>query len=248
MNSIGEYERNLASLMLEQVDFQRSLMTAVATGGPRIDDVNLEYKNRRTVIGDGLPKLGLADPNPYTDLWSWYGKWSADLPNYRSRREYLRDLYAPLQTQLESVVRGNQPADSREPTGWERVDRALDKLRLQLQDARDEEDYQQVGLLAREVLISLGQAVYDPSVHPPVDDVTPGQNDAGRMLESYIAATLAGKSNEELRRHAKAALRLALSLQHERDAGFRKAALCAEATASVVNTIAIISGRRDPPN
>jgi hypothetical protein len=37
-----------------------------------------------------------------------------------------------------------------------------------------------------------------------------------------------------------------LHLQHKRTASFRDAALCSEATTSVVNLIAIIAGRRDP--
>ena len=54
------------------------------------------------------------------------------------------------------------------------------------------------------------------------------------------------RSNAIARRHAKASLDLANELQHQRTAAFRKAALCAEATASVVNIIAILSGVRDP--
>ena len=66
------------------------------------------------------------------------------------------------------------------------------------------------------------------------------------MLDAYIADNLAGSANEEARRHAKAALALAVALQHTRTADFRQAALCAEATASVINLLAIVSGRRDP--
>jgi hypothetical protein len=35
-------------------------------------------------------------------------------------------------------------------------------------------------------------------------------------------------------------------LQHKRTADFRHAALCAEATAAVINLVAIVSGQRDP--
>jgi hypothetical protein len=65
------------------------------------------------------------------------------------------------------------------------------------------------------------------------------------MIEAYINKELAGSTNEASRRHAKAALDLANDLQHKRTAHFRQAALCAEATNSVMNLIAIISGRRD---
>ena len=65
------------------------------------------------------------------------------------------------------------------------------------------------------------------------------------MLDAYVAVELEGGANEGARRHAKAALALANDLQHHRTADFRKAALCAEASISVVNIVAILSGRRD---
>jgi len=68
--------------------------------------------------------------------------------------------------------------------------------------------------------------------------------DAGRMLEWYFSVELRGGANEEARAHAKAALKLALALQHKRIENSRMAALCAEATSSVVNIVAGLRGRR----
>lgn len=65
------------------------------------------------------------------------------------------------------------------------------------------------------------------------------------MLEAYFAAELAGVAYEATRKHARAALDLAVALQHKRTADFRFAALCIEASSSVVNIVAIVSGRRD---
>lgn len=131
-----------------------------------------------------------------------------------------------------------------EPTGWRKVDRQLQEMRLRLDNTETEEQYQGVGLLCREVLISVAQEVYDPARHPLIDDKTPSDTDAKRMLEAIFEAELKGSSNEEARAHAKAAVRLALALQHKRLADFRTAALCAEGTWSVVNMLAIIAGRR----
>lgn len=131
-----------------------------------------------------------------------------------------------------------------EPTGWQKVDRQLQELRLRLDTAATEEQYQAVGLLSREVFISVAQEVFDPSKHRPPDDVEPSDTDAKRMLEAIFAFELSGGANEEARAHAKAALRLALALQHKRTADFRMAALCAEATSSVVNMLAVLAGRR----
>lgn len=130
------------------------------------------------------------------------------------------------------------------PTGWQKVDRQLQEMRTRLDGADTEEQYQAVGLLCREVLISVAQEVYDPSRHAPIDDKTPSDTDAKRMLEAIFEEELKGSSNEEARAHAKAAVRLALALQHKRLADFRTAALCAEGTWSVVNMLAIVAGRR----
>ena len=130
------------------------------------------------------------------------------------------------------------------PTGWQKVDRQLQEMRSRLDSADTEEQYQAVGLLCREVLISVAQEVYDPSLHTPIDDKAPSDTDAKRMLEAIFEVELKGSSNEEARAHAKAAVRLALALQHKRLADFRTAALCAEGTWSVVNMLAIVAGRR----
>jgi hypothetical protein len=131
-----------------------------------------------------------------------------------------------------------------EPTGWQKVDRQLQEVRLRRDTADTEEQYQTVGLLSREVLISVAQEVFDSARHVLQDGVAPSDTDAARMLEGFFAAELKGGANDEARAHAKAALRLALALQHKRTADFRMAALCAEATSSVVNIIAVLAGRR----
>ncbi|HEY9629438.1 MAG TPA: hypothetical protein V6C84_19225 [Coleofasciculaceae cyanobacterium] len=144
------------------------------------------------------------------------------------------------------VLEANKPQQIIEPTGWTRVDRNIDKIIQALAQANSEEDYQTIGLLCREAIISLAQAVYDPAFHPPLDEVKPSETDAKRMLESYITAELSGSSNEVLRKYAKDAYQLAVTVQHKRSANFREAALCVEATRSLTNTIAIISGQRNP--
>lgn len=104
---------------------------------------------------------------------------------------------------------------------------------------------QAIGHASREILITLAQEVYVAANHAPADGVKPSQTDAKRMLDGYISVELSGSSNEALRRHAKAAVDVANDLQHRRTATFREAALCAEATTSVVNIVATIAGRRN---
>lgn len=131
-----------------------------------------------------------------------------------------------------------------EPTGWIKVDRQLQEVRARLDGATTEEQFQAVGLLCREVLITVAQEVFDPANHPGIDDKQASDTDARRMLEQIFETELRGSANEEARAHAKAAVRLALALQHKRTADFRTAALCAEGTVSVVNMLAILTERR----
>jgi hypothetical protein len=189
-----------------------------------------------------LRARNIENPAPYRSLWDWYGRWKqGDLPTYQSRREYVDELFAP-------VFRGlrEHPGKVYEPTGWARVDRTANEMRQRLSTASNEEQFQAVGLLGRELLISAAQEVFRPEKHPTLDGVAASATDVRRMLEAYIAATLSGSANEFVRKHAKAALDLAVHLQHRRTASYRDAALCVEATTSVVNLIAIIAGLRDP--
>lgn len=132
-----------------------------------------------------------------------------------------------------------------EPTGWTKVDRQLQEIRNRLGESQTEEHYQMIGLLCRKALISVAQEVFNRDHYSTIDGIEASSTDARRMLEAVFDAELAGGANEEARAHAKAAVRLALALQHKRTADFRMAALCAEATNSTVNLLAILSARRD---
>jgi hypothetical protein len=232
--------------IIKEIEEERALMVAVATGGPRIPEVNQQYIERRDRISRELRRRGIEDPNPHGDLWAWYGRWSAgDMPNWAARRAHLAAMYQGLIDRIRAGPSAVGVHVFEEPTGWPRVDRAIYEVRRRLEQAETEEQFQAVGLLCREVLISVAQVVYDAQRHVAPDGVVASETDAKRMLEAFIAHELAGVGNEGVRRHAKAALALANELQHDRTATYRDAALCAEATTSVVNLVAIISGRRD---
>jgi hypothetical protein len=129
-------------------------------------------------------------------------------------------------------------------TGWQKVGRQLQDMRSRLDSAQSEEQFQAVGLLCREALISAAQEVYDAGRHFPANGVTPSPTDGNRTLGGIFEAEFKGSASDEARHHALAAVELVLALQHKRTADFRTAALCAEATSSVVNMQAIIAGRR----
>lgn len=224
--------------LLAEMLIHREMMIDVSTGGQRIQEVNDYYRAREVRIRERMP----ADSryaNPHEDLWAWYHHWDKELPQWKDRRLYARQLFGPA---IETLAkRSSMPLPEREATGWERVDRALSKARTQLGLSSVEEDFQQIGLLCREVLISLGQAVFDPLVHSSPDGVKPSETDANRMIGAFIAFAFGGASKEEVRAHAKASLRLALALQHRRTANQQLAALCLEATSSTVAVISIIA-------
>jgi hypothetical protein len=99
---------------------------------------------------------------------------------------------------------GYQQAGSRaqvfeEPTGWQKVDRQVQEVRLRLDTAEAEKQLQAVGLLCREALISVAQEVFDPLRHKAIDGTLASDTDAKRMLEAFMEAELGGSSNEEAR-------------------------------------------------
>lgn len=232
--------------LISDIERLKGMLISVSTGGPPINDVNESYIELYANVDTELRRRGIINNIPYPDLWDWYGRWkNGDLPSYQSRRQFILEIISPLIAQIRQLAAG-KPLMQLEPTGWQRVDRTIGEIHRRLSEALVEEHFQAVGLLCREVLISLAQAVHDPAQHPPLDDKLPSETDAKRKLDAYITATLAGSSHEAARHHARAAYGLAVDLQHRRTASFREAALCVEATSSVINVIAIVSGRRDP--
>jgi hypothetical protein len=91
--------------------------------------------------------------------------------------------------------------------------------------------------------------VYLPGVHRTTDGVEPSTSDAKRTVEAYLVTEHPGDGNKAARQLVKTAFDLANSVQHDRGADFRDAALCAKGAITAVNTIAILAGQRDeaPP-
>jgi hypothetical protein len=228
--------------LLTALDKLKMTMISVSTGGSRIQEVHHEFEQTFDDVDYELDRRAIEARPPYRDLWMWYSRWSLeDLKTYQSRRVFVSQIFEPI---IRAVK--DRPAVSKEPSGWAKVDRQMAEAHQRLRGASNEEQFQAVGLMCREALISLAQEVFDPSRHPTDADVKVSATDFKRMIEAYIAVELRGSSADEARKHARSALDLALRLQHQRTAAFRDAAICVEATGSVVSIIAIVSGRRDP--
>jgi hypothetical protein len=169
----------------------RTLMIGVATRGPRINDVNGNYQRVFANVAADLARRRIENPITFGSLWDWYARWSSgDLPTYQSRRTFVSELINPLVR----LIRTGRAEEIR-PMGWQRVDRCVGELRDRLAAARNEEQFQSVGLLGREALIFVAQAVYERARHPPLDGIEPIETDAKRMLEAYFAVELAGNSS-----------------------------------------------------
>ena len=168
------------------------------------------------------------------EVWSYGGRSHVSVQNisYRVDINSLRDAPMSLFTS---------------PSGWELVDRTMGKIRGQLATASVEEDFQQVGHLCREALISLAQAVFDPERHPPLgsDDANHSSADVKRMMDRYLAAECSGPHNKEFRKCVRSAFDLANIAQHDWRSTYRDAAFCAQATLNTVALVEVMSGKRD---
>ena len=230
--------------LISNVEFLKNTLVSVSTGGQRIQAVNNEYKNRYINVNRVLQKINLQNPNKFLDLWDWYGKWSSEFPHYRERRTFINDMYNLLLKTLNEDEEPEMISVTVDLTGWERIERSIQEIKTRQSEAQKEEQFQVIGLLCRETIITLAQAVYNPEEHPALSEgVKISKTDAKRMLESYISVELSGSSNAILRKYAKATLDLANELTHKRTATKREAALCSTATLSLINFIGTIEGR-----
>ena len=229
--------------LISKIEQLKSKMIAVATGGPQIQEVNDGYKTLYTKLDSWFTQLGLDNPNPFKDLWDWYGRWrQGDLAHYADRRLFIQKLY---QGTLDTISKSNneQFKDEFTPTGWDRVDRTIYEMKQRLAVASVEEQFQAIGMLGREALITIAQQVFDKEKHKTEDGIIPSDTDAKRMLDAFISFTLQGTANERQRKFAKASVDLANQLTHDRMAILGDAQICLTAVSAVASIIHILAER-----
>lgn len=228
-------------LLLQEIETIKALMISVSTGGPRIQEVNDQYKDLYNQINSCLSLLGVSNPNIFRDLWEWYGRWSQpDLSTYASRRSFIPQLY---QETIDILEKAETDVYQQEyvPTGWDRVDRTVYEMQRHLADAIYEEQFQAIGMLGREALITIAQQVFDRNVHKTEDGIIPSDTDAKRMLDAFLSYSLSGSTNERQRKFAKASVDLANQLTHDRMATKKDAEICLTAVTAVASLIKVIS-------
>lgn len=234
LNGKAKLKQNLETI--------RNLMVSVATGGPQIKEEDTRYKRLQIQIEQDCKKLNLTYNNTFDSLWDWYGKWKADFPTYHERRVFISELFAPTLAYFDENENDNNIETFIELGDWERIQRAITKIKRDSSSARNEEDFQAIGLLCREVIISLAQVVYNPLVHGETDENGKqiGRADAVRMIGNYVKVKLNGSHNKELRAYAKATNDLANQLTHKRSATKRDMLLTVSSTFALINFVGII--------
>lgn len=227
--------------IMQLIERIKSLMISVSTGGPRIQEVNSQYIAAVKTLDQYLSILGLENPNPFRNLWEWYGRWSQDdLNSYASRRAFISHLY---ESTLHEIEKSQEEFTGNiyEPTGWDRVDRAIYEMKKRIAVADTEEKFQAIGMLGRETLITTAQQVFNKELHKTADGVVPSDTDAKRMLDAYFMYVLSGPANERYRKFAKSAIDLANHLTHDRMAERSDAEMCITAVTAVINLVRTLS-------
>ena len=125
------------------------------------------------------------------------------------------------------------------PTGWERVDRAITEMLSRLVVAETEEQFQAIGMLSRETLITVAQQVFDAAIHGTLNGGEASKTDEKRMLEAFLQYKLADLS-EKARKLEKSAVDFSNQLTHDRNATKLDASMCLVAVTSVTNLIRVI--------
>lgn len=193
-------------------------------------------------LGGGIPNKRTA---MYRNLREFNGKQQfviikdlCELPLFKGNQD-VKDLKKKLFGRFSRFASSDLYLHEEELTGWERVDRSIGEMRNRLEIADTEEQFQAIGMLGRETLITVAQQVFDKLKHPTLDGVVPSATDAKRMLEAFLEFELSNTS-EKARKFAKCAVDLGNQLTHDRNATKRDASIClvsVMAVASLIKTI-----------
>jgi len=225
----------------------KSIMVNVATGKFKIQEKEAEYVPLNNDIKQKCKKLSIPYSIDFQSLWDWYNKWRKDFPHYQDRREYLDNLFKDT---LDCFTDKDDSIVDRVPVivnleGWDKIEREVKKIYSNSAQASSEEDFQTVGLLCRDVIITLAQEVYNKELHGELSDDGKeiGKSDAVRMLERYIGYKLSGRDNKELRAFGKNSNDLANQLTHKRSADRKDMLLVVNATIALINFVGILEGK-----
>ena len=240
-------KENKASV-IALINAEKDTLIKAGTGVLQIRDakVNNDYKAKHSYLVSILKQLGLEPVHSYNDLWDWYNDYNLrGLGTYQSRRVFIKDIFAPLLNTIQNSEESALQLISYEPTGWEKVDDGISRMKEVLTKANQTADFQSVGMYGRELLITLAQTVFDKDKHPSADGTEIGKADSKRMLEAYIHYCLHKKSKEREIKFAKSSIDFSNELTHNRTATQMDAELCYNAVLSTVHIIKVLNKFND---
>lgn len=233
-------DANFIDRLRQDIDAEIEVLMSVATHEVGIRDANAEYKRRRQQVHPELGQLGVRDPNPWRDLWGWYGHYSGveELRTYQARRDFILALYQPVLDSLDGLEQRRLGSGIRmAPTGWTDVDRQVGALERAYAAASTPEEFRQVGLLCRDLFISTSYVVFDGDKHLPKGVKLPSKDDAKNRLDYAIGGEYGGRNNEELRAMLRATWRFVQPRIHDQTDDQTKAMIAADVTISLVKIL-----------
>lgn len=188
----------------------------------------------------GLRQLGLDEPNSWGDLWLWYGfhKERPELSTYPARREHVIRRYQPALEALDGLEMPRLGTGIQAPeTGWIPVDDQVRQLNQRYLSAQTPEDFRAVGLLCRDILLSLGRVVFDPDRHVKLGDPMPKLDDTKLRIGLMLNAEFPGEEGARIRTFTTAAWVFVQHVVHAQIDTETKARLAADSTVYIVNTL-----------
>lgn len=222
--------------LIDLVKEQAALLIAVATGGPRIDDVDDGYQERRRELRFSLDAIGLADPFPWRSLWEWYRAWAG---GYADRRAQINELVGPLLDDLEARAAAAQVPDDTGSVGdptWKSVDARLAEMIGELERGTSTDDWADIGRRCREIVIEAANVAF-MDVMVPAGQPIPGRSDAEERLGFYADMMLSGAANSAVRGLIRKLIVLANALTHHKAPTRLMAFATAQATISLVRIL-----------
>lgn len=223
------------------------------TGSQIIKECNsyaIDFNVTIPITSSNFGKFGTIVPNKRTALYKNLREFNGqqqfiiikelcEFPIFEENKK-VNELKEKLIQRYGNFSSGLEIIEKMSSTGWKRVDRSISEMKNRLAVASTEEQYQAIGMLSRETLITIAQQVFDASKHKTLDGVDASNLDAKRMLEAYLQYEL-GSSSEKARKFAKSAVDFSNQLTHDRNATKLDASMCLVAVISVASLIKTIS-------
>lgn len=234
--------QDVARQAIRLLDLQASrLLEASTNGSKKALKGDTEYQKSHRQLVRLLAQLAVPNPIPYGTLGEWSGRWRrGDLPTWRHRREFVSTLVADAAATLASIQESGAlvtASASADPT-WASLQDRVDGLARELERARTDDDRQDVGRRAREILIDATSIIRDPDLVPDGDDA-PRAADAKGWIGLYLKRYAAGSSHKALRVFVRATWDLAQRVTHS-SIDHVEAYAAAQATVTVVRVLQLL--------